>query len=286
MMAGPELFGRTCSLVIAPIDGGAGLDVSGLRIQFEVKKTHTSEPNAATIRVWNLAKGSRDRIRAKLQAVTLKAGYIDLVRTLSAGVISRIEHEQQPPDVVTSIEIRDGGRGLDSCEFRASYAAGSRKWEILDDIIAAMTGVSRGSLQASGLDGKTSSRLAFSCSARRALDRCARAWGFEWSVQDGSIQVLDRTRALSSKEFAVVLSSTTGMIGTPTVTSGGGKGKAAKSASGCKVKSLLLPQLRPGSYLEVQSNLVAGYFKALAVTHTGDTHAAEPWFTETEAKRI
>jgi hypothetical protein len=64
------------------------------------------------------------------------------------------------------------------------------------------------------------------------------------------------------------------MIGSPTVTN-----------AGCKVESLLQPGLVPGCFVKVESDFVQGYFKALTVSHSGDTWDGD-WKTEIETKAI
>jgi len=274
MNSGNQQFDRVASLVIAPIDGGLGFNVSGLRVVFDVSKKSASAPNKANVRVYNLSRDHRLAIKAKKQAIILKAGYGKSMPLLASGVIQRVEHSAESPNVVTEMELRDGGRGLDESEFRKTYAAGASRKRIVQDILGTMPDVSIGALVASGLSGVTSHKIAFTGSSRRALDKLGRSWYFEWSVQDGAAQVLDRNQSSRPQVMAVVLSPTSGMIGSPT-----------KTNVGCKVKSLLRPDILPGVILDVRSDFAKGYFKTVSVKHEGDTHGRE-WFSTMEAKTI
>src|SRR5574343_591448 len=109
-MSTGALYSRKASLVVAPIGGQPGLDLEALRFAFAVKKTSTSHPNTATIKVYNLAEKSRNAIVIKKTALILRAGYGDATPpVLASGVIQRAEHTPQPPEVESELEIRDGG---------------------------------------------------------------------------------------------------------------------------------------------------------------------------------
>jgi len=268
------LYDRVAKLVIAPIDGSPGVELTGLRVTFDIEKTSVSQPNKSNVKIYNLAPQTRKRIRVKKQAIMLSAGYVDMVHLICSGVIQRVEHSCTPPDVMTELELRDGGLGLDDMEFRKSFKPGTSRMQIVREILATMPDVNVGALVASGLAGVSKGKLSFSGKARRALDKLARAWDLEWSVQDGSVQILDHTGTTKPKPSALVLSPETGMVGTPTLTE-----------KGVKVRSLLMPALKPGEYIEVRSSFVSGWYKALSVHHTGDTHG-DDWHTEVEAKSL
>jgi len=286
---GVELFGRLARVTVAPIDGGDGLDASGLRTVFRVSKTATSEPNAATISIYNLAAASRGRIKAKDQAVVLEAGYTDLVEQVCVGVIKRVEHRREGVDTVTEIEIKDGGQDLLESEFHRSYARGTSRLRIVQDILSTMPHTSTGTIGASGVAGSTPGRLAFSTTSKLALDRLARAWGFEWSVQDGAIQILETDGTVEPRELALAIGPDTGLIGSPARTAQEGRkasrSRSRKQQSGARFQTLLLPSLRPGRYVVLDSEFVSGAFRVQSVEHSGDTHGND-WTTDVEAVQI
>jgi len=284
-----ELFGRKAQVIVAPIDGGDGIDVTGLRVVFKAQKTSTSEPNTATVEIYNLSEYSRIRIKAKDQAVIIRAGYQDSIETVCAGVIKRVEHRRDSVDTVTEIEIKDGGTDLLEPEFRRSYGRGTSKLQIVNNIISAMPNTSRGRVSASGLSGVTSGKLAFSTTAKLALDRVARAWNLEWSIQDGAVQVLDSDGTVDTVELATVVGPTSGLLGSPSKTGQEGPRRSGsrvrKQRPGAKFRCLLNPSIRPGRYVILQSDFVSGSFKAQSVEHSGDTHG-DDWTTEVEAVQI
>lgn len=284
-----EQFNREAEVIVAPIDGGDGIDVTGLRVTFKAAKTSSSEPNTATVSVYNLAEFSRGRIKAKDQAVILKAGYVDLIEQVCAGVIKRVEHRRDGVDIVTELEIKDGGQDLLEPEFRRSYTKNTSRRRIVNDIISAMPHTSVGHINAASVSGSTTGRLSFSTTAKLALDRLANAWDFEWSIQDGAIQVLDPEGTIEPVTLAVSLSPTTGLIGSPSRTGQEGRrtsrSRKRKQRAGAKFQCLLRPSIRPGRYVLLESEFVSGAFKVQSVEHNGDTHGNE-WFSDVEAVQV
>ncbi len=279
---GVELYNRKWELVIASSGGGPGLKITEARVAFDVEKTSTSEPNKATIQVYNLSQHSRDLIDEQDVAVVLKAGYEDLLQTVFVGVIKRGEHRKEPPDVITELECKDGGVDLETAEFRRSYKAGTSRRRVVQDIIDAMPNTDTGLLTASGISGSIPGKLALSGGCRHMLNRLARSWDFEWSVQDGAVQILDETGTTLPAGLAIVLSSSTGLIGSPSKVARSKKGARTNlSGAGAKFKSLLLPTIKPGVYVDLRGDTIKGFYKAETVAHRGDTHSSE-WITETE----
>ena len=276
-MKGTVSYDRRSSLVIAPVSGAPGRELTGLRVVFEVKKTSQSHANTASVKVYNLRQDTRNAILVKKAALILKAGYSwsgAELPVVASGVVLRVEHSAASPDVETSVDLRDGGLGLDDSKVRRAYPAGSIVGDVVKAIVATMPDVTLGTLDAEAMTRKFTSKRVLSGSSRVALDGIATAYGFEWSVQDGVLQALDRTNAKGQQYSAAVISAKTGMIGSPT-----------KTDAGCKVDSLLLPFVLPGSFIKVESSFCSGYFKALTVEHKGDTHGDE-WKTTIDAKSL
>ena len=208
-MGSGALYNRLASLIIAPTSGAMGVDVTGLRISFEVRKTSSSAANPSSIQVYNLSPSTRNKILAKKTALILRAGYgatNDQIPLLASGVILRVEHAPQPPDVVSTFEIRDGGLGLDEAKFRRAYGAGTSVKRIMLDILGQMSDVSQGPMVCFAIEQNLSHKRSFSGSARQAMDKLASAYGFEWSVQNGVFQALDRFGTTLPQNSATVLS--------------------------------------------------------------------------------
>jgi hypothetical protein len=270
---GTPYFDRRAELTVAPVSGGQGLKVSKLRIAFDTKKTNTSSPNTATIRVYNLNPASRALVSTEGQAVILKAGYLGLMSTEVVGMVDRVEHVIAPPEIVTTIYVKDGKTDLYGSTFSRSYASGTSKIQIFRDILAAMPNTQVGQLSASGLDGNISGPLVLSGRARVVADKVARAWGVEWSVQEGLAQALDATSPRIPVVSAWKFSPTSGLQGAP-----------AKTDKGCSFVALLTPVV-VGDPVKLSSETLSGTYKVQSRASKGDTHGtgAGSWVISCEA---
>ena len=82
--------------------------------------------------------------------------------------------------------------------------------------------------------------------ASKVLDQMMKSASLEWSIQDDVIQVLDIGGVL--EDISVVLTDTTGLIGSPTIGTDGI----------IRLKTLLNSDIVPGRELEVTSKVLSG----------------------------
>jgi hypothetical protein len=76
-------------------------------------------------------------------------------------------------------------------------------------------------------------------------------------------------------DIAVVLTPTTGLIGTP---SHGEKGAI-------NAVSLLNGEIKPGRKVDIECRSLVGSYRATAVTHSGDTQGSD-WYSSFEAEEL
>ena len=202
-----DLFRRQCSVIVG------GLRIDGLRVGFSVEKKDTREANKATITITNLSAETRARFDAKARII-LEAGYVGGVGAVFIGTSYKTTHKRSGADMVTTIEASDGGKEIAGQKGSWSFAAGAR-CDIVVRAVAAGLGLplSTGSVIAPTLPSFRNG-WAFVGGAADALDAVTKACGLAWSVQDGQLQIVKSTDPRDGQS-AVVLSSSTGMIGSP-----------------------------------------------------------------------
>lgn len=300
-----ELYLRSCVLKVGP-PGGAGVRVEGLRIAFDVRKSLQSASNKARVQVWNLAEETRGAIRERHDALEIEAGYEGLSELLYAGEILHAAHPRSGPDVVTSLECGDGAESFRSAQLAKTFRRGERVVNVIEAAAKKLTEPiedepddpltwgprpkptkpSRVSLRgadadltaleadlaAQGISTVLRRPLSVNGSAKDVLDSLGRTYRFDWSVQDGALQVVSYGRALTGE--AVSLSPSSGLLGDPTPTE-----------AGVKLVALLIPRIRPGAVLDLDSRAVKGKFRAEHVAFVGDTHS-DTWTTEVEARAL
>ncbi len=256
-----------------------GLDIAGLHASFRVVKTTKKEPNTCEVKIFNLSQPHRDRIaQAKDPIVQIKAGYkgredvvgglLDIaVPDVPAGLGAISETEEpgliffgnvrdaystfEPPNWITSMESGDGEKGTRFSRINKSFIAGTSLAVVLAEVAKSIQGVGIGNTIKQALKGKLlDAGIAFpngvtvSGQSTKELDRIVKSAGLEWSIQDGTLQLLELSKPLG--DVTIVLKPTTGLIGSPTI---GNDGVV-------RVRSLLNSDIVPGRELEIESKVL------------------------------
>jgi len=139
-------------------------------------------------------------------------------------------------DWVTSISSGDGDRGLSRARTSRTYRAGTSWLTILRDLADDM-GIGAGNVLSLATIPEIALKrlgkgIVTSGSAADELSRLLDATGYDWSIQDGDLQVLAYGSTTST--MAVDLNSNTGLIGSPEIalrTDPRGAGKNLKRPS-------------------------------------------------------
>jgi hypothetical protein len=273
------LFDRRATVVVD------GVRVEGLRIAFRVSKSLGKEPNTMDLTVTNLSASTRASIARTLAPVVLSAGYADSEAVIFRGDARTVIHTHEGVDWNTRVQCGDGERAYAFARMSESFAPGTSIVDVVRKCAAAL-GLNVGNLpdmlaRGSFRGDLTQYAHGYTSHGRASaeLDKVLRSAGFEWSIQDGALQVLKGTAPVQGD--AVLLSPDSGMIGSPdhgTPAVKGGKPPI-------KVRSLLQPTIRCGGVVEVRSAGVQGQYRVAKVEHTGDTHGAE-WYTTIEATQV
>ncbi len=120
---------------------------------------------------------------------------------------------------------------------------------------------------------ETKIRRALSGKVSKLLDKYVTSAGYQWSIQDGQLQVLAPDETLL--DMITILSSVTGLVGSP-----------EQSEKGIiKARSLLQPSIIPGRRVTVFSKMITGSYKATKASIFGDTWGTD-WYTEFEGKPV
>lgn len=281
-------YGRTCSLVVFGADL-KGLDLSQLRIKFTVKRSDTMTPNVADIRVYNLEEKTALQIKKEFNRVILQAGYEGNSGVIFQGNIKQvIIGRESATDTFIDIVAGDGDRAYNFAIVNTTLAKGSSQ---LDQVNAAATATSEKGVTAGHIGEMPPERLprgkVMYGNARTYLRDVAQTTDKAWSIQDEKITFIPKKSYLPGER--VVLTSKTGMIGTPQQTN-----------EGVNIKALLNPLLQIGGRVEINNKSIADYkinlqvpnspanipppltadgvYYILVVEHQGDTRGVE-WYS-------
>jgi len=285
---------RVCEVAIGTAPNG--LLVRGdLRIQFEITKTASRTPNTARIRIFNLTPDHENQIRGEYDEVLVNAGYEGAQLQIFRGNIRHFFRPREDQDFISDIDAADGDRAFRNASVNTTFPAGTTPDQMVDHVVEKLTGITKGytALKGAGLPrGKV-----VSAPAPKILDRVAKQSDARWSFQDGKLEIVPADSTLPTE--AIVLSSETGLLGTPVV-----------DDKGIKAKCLLNPRIRVNGKVKIDNNLFKariaqqrvakpgakaprkpptrrnlvrldpeGIYKVTRVVHKGDTRGDE-WTTE------
>jgi hypothetical protein len=280
---------RRCNLLVAGASG-EGLDLSGLRIVFKVKKSDAQTPNTAEIRVYNLAESTAKQIREEFKTITLQAGYEANFGVIFAGNIKQVRFGRESgTDTYIDIAAGDGDDAYNYAVVNTTLAAGATQEAQIQAAAGALSerGVGQGFIADTGTQALARGKVMYGM-ARDYLRQSAEASETTWSVQDGKLQFVKLTEVLPNQ--AVLLNSKTGLIGTPELTN-----------EGLKARCLLNPLLKIGVRVKIDEADVAeaklpstgqkaptnaaastaqdGVYRLLVVEHGGDTFGND-WYSD------
>jgi hypothetical protein len=286
-----DLFGRKISLIVqapglppvvqAAYDGSAGLEVSDFDIHFSIKRNLLSQPNTAEIQIYNLAPQSRTALASasgQNLTVSLSAGFQGGIEQLYLGEVRAAWTEHVGPDYITYFESGDGERVQKKRLLPIDTGLGGRVpiSTALNAIVTAL-GIGPGnsaliqkSLAAQGV--ATLNASAVTGNATRRLTDLCRSAGLEWSIQNGVLQILEIGALLKGQ--AVLVSSDTGMLASPSVDSRGI----------LHFKAEIIQGLVPGALVNVQSQFFQGGYRLERCHWHGQVDGPE-WEVDCEGKK-
>lgn len=224
-------------------------------IDFDIMLDETDKPNRAKITVYNLNESQRNSIKADHQGIEFSAGYKDDVGMVFRGVTTNVVNRHDRLDWVTEIYSGEGEKELVNNVFQKSYTAGTQVLVILKDIIAAI-----------GLPFEMDFSdpfivllrgQSFSNRVADVLTKVTKAHGLEWSIQQGVLEIKPVGSPVRSQVRAVLLSSDSGMLGSPSLierqdeSQNTKKKKKDQRIVGVRVTSLMNHQIRPGRLIEI-----------------------------------
>jgi hypothetical protein len=266
-----KYYKRVCRVTISP-----DLEITDLRIAFEIKKSIESNINTCKVDIYNLSQITRNRITSDPKSlVRVEAGYKENTGLVSIGEgnITNIAHSYKIPDVVTSIYSKDGFNNTKSNLISLSFVDGTLLSDVLDIIIQKLNIPIR--YVDYDRQKKIINGFSYVGTIPNVLDKLGSIYGFIWSIQNGQLLILNGLNSTGNQD--VFLSAETGLISTPELVIKETYVETLQKNE-YNVVSLLQPQLEVGDLVAIESKTINGNFKINELTHIGDTHG-ETWYT-------
>lgn len=281
-----RLFNRAVKVTISKPSGenffGADanrIEISKLRVAFELEKTLRKQPNNGHVVITNLSEQTRGFLKEPGLRIRLEAGYEDETRQIFYGDIRFSQSLRKGTEWETRIDLGDGERAYRYARVNRSFKAGAKVSDALRDVAAQMGLTLPASVSDAELQTEFASGLSLYGPAQSELSKLLAPYGYDWSIQDGELLIL-KNGSTRAREI-VLVSPLTGMIGSPEFAAPTKK----KQKPVLTVRTLINADIVPGGRILVKSANISGVFKVLKCNHAGDTHEKD-WFTLAEAKAI
>lgn len=283
---------RNCSIVVADA-AGRGIEFGQLRIVFRVvHEVATESPKSLMLRAFNVAPNTAKVLGAKeFDRVILKVGYGNgnaALATIFEGDIKQTRTgRMNATDTYVDILGASSDVAYNYGFISKSLAAGYSQ-EDANNAIAAVFGeynIQKGNATGFQSGNAPRGRVMWGLARQYARD-LAYTNNTTWGLADGQYDQVPVAEAIPDE--AIVVTSSTGMIGTPQQTTDGIVVRtllnpAIKGNRLIKLdnKSIQEFQLSPGyaipPYIPPKNN--DGTYKVIFVDHTGDTRGQE-WYSE------
>lgn len=285
------LFDRVYRLLVGKKGQKQGLEITELRIQFDIQKTAKKNPNKNSIKIYNLQRSTREELEKPDTRCVLYAGYAEEQGPLLIfnGNVTFAWTQFEPPDVITELEIGDGQKEIRDTTISVGYGKGIKSKQILEDVSKKMDMPLM--IPSNVPERVWNNGLSFYGPAHSLLDKVTKGTGLEWSVQNNNLQVIES--GMVTTRTGLLISMDSGMIKAPereredSTKTGKTKAKkdkahdhdVTKQIDGWKVDCLLMPTLNPGDRVKLESRSVNGVFRIQELKHSGDSHDGD-WQTE------
>jgi hypothetical protein len=238
---------RYCQVTVE--GAGGSIDTSQLRTRFAIKPLPLLAPAIGQIKITNLsASKARAIVKSEFKKITIDAGYEDGHGVIFKGnIIQGIYGRENPTDTLTTIIAADGDHGHNWATVNTKHPPGSTPQDHFNT-----------ALQALGQFGITKGYIGIDLSTPK-YPRAVTLWGMARDVlahiakmKDAMVfydreQVTMIPRTGSRSDGAIVLNSTTGLIGMPTQTT-----------DGIFARCLINPQIRRGSTVQIDQKDIQG----------------------------
>lgn len=250
-------------------------------MHFEIIRSLKREPNTCSLDVYNLNATNRGRL-AQLEEgarMRVEAGYTGHRSLLFEGDIRNVATVRDGADLVTTVEGDDGGLRQMTARVNQSFTDGATVARLARAVADAL-GVGLGNVpqqlanaQLTEGGAELSEGTVLSGNAAAELTAVLDSSGHEWSIQNGTLQILTRRQAL--RQGAVRLDSSTGLVGSPTTD---GEGRVTASM-------LLIPEVFPGRQIRLESENITGSYRIAKAKYVGDTDG-DAWTIDAELEAL
>ena len=252
-----------------------------LRIDFRIRKNivATGMPNSIEVSVYNLSNATRQLLSKSATNIEFQVGYVEgnaKLQTVAKGGIASVVTLREGADYRTTIFCYDGLDGLAQAVSQKAFAGNTILKSIVQELAEDVPGIEVSEVDIkidSGIVVGTKGRV-LSGSTPSLLDKLAREFGFNWSVQNGVFKAL-QDGFVGGQNFRIGSDTGNLLSATPAIDN------INQVVAGIDIQTVLDPRITAGDSVTLVSKLnefINGTYQTTFVTHIGDTHG-QVWQT-------
>jgi baseplate hub protein gp41 len=282
-------YGRDFALIVTGTNLN-GIDLSPLHCKFSIKRSSNMTPNCADIRVYNLDSDTALKIKQQYTKVIVQAGYNSNRGVIFKGNIKQaIIGRESATDTFIDLNCGDGDLAYNYAIVNTSVRSANQD-TIFNQIAQPMygLGVTLGTNQPQFLSTTLPRGKTMYGNSRDYLRVFTQQNGLTWSLQNEQLGFVKQQGYAPG--VSVILTSKTGMIGTPQQTN-----------IGVNVVCLINPLIQPGKTIKIDNASVAqlkidlgnpkdpvnlappltadGVYYVLVIEQTGDNRGVD-WYSK------
>ena len=268
-----NLFDRKVWLKVENKDSNPSfqtITIKDLNVDFDIRRTLEKEPSTLSARVFNLSSSTRAKLEESDRLeLTLSAGYGTNVHDLFIGDLRTIRHSRQGADLESTLEAGDGEKGAKNWA-RKWFGKGASVLAIARYLVR-VAQVGEGNIsdlvninENYGLPSTLRQGMHVRGYALDELNELCRSRGAEFSIQNNEVQIVPFNNGVSGVPVPQ-LTPDTGLVGTPVIDN--------EKVMTCEC--ILIPNVFPGSLVDIQSEFVTGRFKVKNVDYSGSLYGSD-----------
>lgn len=228
-------------------------------IEFDVPFSNSATPDVSEITIYNLSNDSIASIKKKAYT-HLNVGYGSDIGSVLVGNIESVNTHSNGVDRVTRLMVSDGATEWRSEEVDKTYKKGVKASYMMRDLANSLgleVAEIRPARDKTYDGGKT-----FSSTVGVALVELAKDTNSKIFVDKGKLYIREEAKGTTT---GFILSSDTGMIGSPETSTADVDGKQVRTYN---VDSLLNHQISTDSIIRIKSKYVNGDFRVVSGEHS------------------
>lgn len=210
-----DKFGRNYELSVQVSEGGEIVIIKPpFTIEFDITRNTLTSSNVCQIRIFNLSRINRDKIRknatdmTEFRAVALRAGYGKRLPIIFAGTVSVAWTVREGTDMITQIECYDGGYAFVNGATLRQFSAGTLQRDLISALFEDLPRVDAGAV--GDFPGELKRGASYSGSTKQILDEVT---GGAFFIDSGKAYALKTDEVTDAP--VIVVNAASGLLGTP-----------------------------------------------------------------------